>query len=137
MKVRHNHAFAQLLAWALFLGACVGCMNRGYNKYIPSEDKARQALEAALNSWCEGKKPGPVEGAPMPVQVVDSEWLSGKKLQSYEIVGEEKNEGPRVFSVRLTLQRPAGQQATIRYYIVGKEPLWVYRESDYKAPAGM
>jgi hypothetical protein len=73
----------------------------------------------------------------MPVQVVDSEWLSGKQLQSYEIVGEEKNEGPRVFSVRLTLQKPAGRQATIRYYVVGKDPLWVYRESDYKAPAGM
>jgi hypothetical protein len=127
----------RLLAWGLLLGVCAGCFSRGYDKYIPSEDKARQALEAALNAWRDGKKPGQVEGAPMPVQVVDSVWLSGKKLQSFEIVGEEKSEGPRVFSVNLTLQKPAGQQATIRYYVVGKDPLWVYRESDYKAPAGM
>jgi hypothetical protein len=137
MKVRPIRSFTLLLACGLLLGVCVGCSKKGYEKYIPSEDNARQALEAALNAWRDGKKPGPVEGAPMPVQVVDSEWQSGKKLKSYEIVGEESSDGPRVFSVRLTLQRPAGQETTIRYYVVGKEPLWVYRESDYKAPAGM
>jgi hypothetical protein len=137
MKTRHVHSFTPLLAWGLLMVLCAGCTNKGYDKYIPSEDKARQALEAALNAWREGKKPGPVEGAPMPVQVVDSEWLNGKQLQSYEIVSEEPSEGPRVFSVRLTLKRPPTQQATVRYYVVGKDPLWVYREADYKAPAGM
>ncbi|HZV03971.1 MAG TPA: hypothetical protein VE999_02680 [Gemmataceae bacterium] len=137
MNSQQIRTFAHLLAWGVFLGLCTGCTGRGTAKYIPSEDKARQALEAALNAWRDGKKPGSVEGAPMPVQVVDSQWQSGKKLQSYEIVGEEPNEGPRVFSVRLTLQQPSGQQATTRYYIVGKDPLWVYREADYKAPAGM
>jgi hypothetical protein len=137
MKIRQVYALAQLLAWGVFLCVCAGCTGRGTAKYIPSEDKARQALEAALNAWRDGKKPGSVAGAPMPVQVVDSEWQSGKKLQSYEIVGEEPNEGPRLFSVRLTLQQPSGQQATTRYYVVGKDPLWVYREADYKAPAGM
>jgi hypothetical protein len=137
MKTRHVRSVARLLAWTLLFGFCAGCANKSYDKYIPSEDKARQALEASLNAWRDGKKPGPVEGAPMSVQAVDSEWLNGKKLQSYEIVGEEPSEGPRVFSVRLTLQRPSGQQATVRYYVVGKDPLWVYREADYKAPAGM
>jgi hypothetical protein len=137
MNIREFSRFTKVLGWGLFLAVCAGCSGKGYDKYIPSEDKARQALEAALNAWRDGKKPGPVEGAPMPVQVVDSEWRAGKKLQSYEIIGEEPNEGPRVFSVRLTLQRPTGQEATIRYYVVGKDPLWVYREADYKAPAGM
>lgn len=137
METRQVRSFTQLLAWTLLFSVCAGCTNKSYDKYIPSEDKARQALEAALNAWRDGKKPGPVEGAPMSVQVVDSEWLYGKRLRSYEIVGEEPSEGPRVFSVRLTLQRPSGQQATVRYYVVGKDPLWVYREADYKAPAGM
>jgi hypothetical protein len=137
MRIRQVSSFTQLLAGVFFLGICVGCTGKGHEKYIPSEDKARQALEAALNAWRDGKKPGAVEGAPMPVQVVDSEWQKGKHLRSYEIVGEEASEGPRVFSVKLTLQPPAGQEATIRYYVVGKDPLWVYRESDYKAPAGM
>jgi hypothetical protein len=137
MKTRQIYSLTGLLASALLMGVCVGCSSKSYDKYYPSEDKARQALEAALNAWRDGKKPGPVEGAPVPVQVVDSEWLFGRKLQSYEILGEESNDGPRVFSVRLTLQKPAGQQATVRYYVVGKDPLWVYREADYKAPAGM
>ncbi len=137
MNTRQIYSLTGLLASAVLMGVCAGCASKGYDKYYPSEDKARQALEAALNAWRDGKKPGSVEGAPVPVQVVDSEWLHGKRLQSYEIVGEEPNEGPRVFSVRLTLQRPAGQQATVRYYVVGKDPLWVYREADYKGPAGM
>jgi hypothetical protein len=119
----------------LFL-VCAGCSNRSYNQYIPSDDKARQALESALNAWQDGKKPGPVEGASQPIQAVDSRWQAGQQLRSYEILNEEKSEGPRVFSVRLTLQRPAAQQ-TVRYLVVGKDPLWVYREDDYKAPAGM
>jgi hypothetical protein len=137
MILRQIHSRATMLAWGLVFTVALGCASKSYDKYIPSEDKARQALEAALNAWRDGKKPGPVEGAPMPVQVVDSQWLYGKQLRSYEIVGEEPNEGPRVFSVRLTLQKPSGQETTVRYYVVGKDPLWVYREDDYKAPAGM
>jgi hypothetical protein len=34
------------------------------------------------------------------------------------------------------MKKPAGAK-TVRYYVVGVEPLWVYREDDYKAPAGM
>ena len=122
---------------AVVLVAVAGCADRSYDRYVPSEDRARQALEASLNAWRDGKKPGTVEGAPVPVQAVDSQWLYGQKITNYEILAEEPNEGPRVFSVRLTLQKPAGKQVTTRYFIVGKEPLWVYREDDYKAPAGM
>jgi hypothetical protein len=124
------------LALCSLLVVCAGCSNRSYNQYIPSDDKARQALEASLNAWQDGKKPGPIDGAQQPVQAVDSRWQAGQILKSYEILSEEKSEGPRVFSVRLTLQKPATQQ-TVRYIVLGKDPLWVYREDDYKAPAGM
>ena len=53
MKIRQVHALVQLLAWGVVLGACAGCTGRGTARYIPSEDKARQALEAALNAWRE------------------------------------------------------------------------------------
>jgi hypothetical protein len=125
------------LLWVLSLAICAGCSARGYDRYIPSEDKARQALEATLNAWRDGKRPGAIEGAPTAVQAVDTQWLAGQQLASYEIVGEESGEGPRVFSVKLTMKRPAGKQLSVRYLVVGKEPLWVYREDDYKAPAGM
>jgi hypothetical protein len=127
----------ELLCGLLAVVAC-GCFARGYDKYIPSEDKARQVLEAALNAWKEGKKPGVIEGAPVAAEAVDSRWRAGQKLREYEILSEEPNSGgPRVFSVRLTMDKPSGQSVTVRYFIVGKEPLWVYREDDYKAPAGM
>ncbi len=123
--------------WVLSLAICAGCSARGNDRYIPSENKARQALEATLNAWRDGKKPGAIDGAPVTVQAVDTKWLAGQQLASYEIVGEEASEGPRVFSVKLTMKKPAGKQLNVRYLVVGKEPLWVYREDDYKAPAGM
>jgi hypothetical protein len=138
MKRRPDYPIQRVLAWGLLLVVGSGCGSRGYDKYIPTEDKARQALEASLNAWRDGKKPGVVEGAPVTVEAVDSRWQAGQKLREYEILNEEPNQnGPRVFSVRLTLSKPAGRQETVRYFVVGKEPLWVYREDDYKAPAGM
>lgn len=136
MNTRYVRSILPALTFGL-LAACSGCSDRNYAKYIPSEDKARQALEATLSAWRDGKPVGSVEGGPVAVQAVDSHWQRGVKIASYEILNEEPNDGPRVFSVRLTLQRPAGKQITVRYFVVGKEPLWVYREDDYKAPAGM
>ncbi len=137
MKNRQVRLLLCALVCGLLLAAGTGCSS-GYSKYIPSENKAKQALEAALNAWKEGKKPGVIEGAPMALEAVDSQWRRGQQLRSFEILSEEPNEnGPRVFSVKLVMAQPANQEVTVRYFIVGKEPLWVYREDDYKAPAGM
>jgi hypothetical protein len=103
---------------------------------VPPDDKARQALEAALAAWQNGQAPGKVEAGPVPIQVVDSRWRAGQKLRGFEILKEEPGEGPKVYSVRLTLTKPAGVQ-TVRYLVVGKVPLWVYREDDYRKQAGM
>jgi hypothetical protein len=114
-----------------------GCSNTGTTeKFIPSEIQAREALEAALQAWVDGKRPGEIEGAPMPVQAADSQWQAGKKLVAFQIVDQEPNEGPPLFSVCLTMQGN-GQPMVVRYYVVGKDPLWVYREDDYKASKGM
>jgi hypothetical protein len=137
MKTRQTYSLAMMVTAGLLCTVGAGCSNKGYDKYVPSQDKARQALEATLNAWRDGKKPGAVEGAPVGVQAVDSYWQQGEKITGYEILQEEPNEGPRVFSVQLTMQRPPGKQVNVRYFVVGKEPLWVYREDDYKAPAGM
>jgi hypothetical protein len=132
-----QRTIARAAAAALCLAAAAGC-SRSYDRYIPSEDAARKALEAALDAWKGGQaKPGPVEGTSPPVQAVDSRWQAGQRLTGYEILEEEPSTGgPRVFSVRLTMPAPAAP-ATVRYYVVGRDPLWVYREDDYKLPAGM
>jgi hypothetical protein len=128
---------AMLILSVCFLAVFTGCSSTGSTeKFIPTEMQAREALEAALNAWVEGKKPGQIEGTPIPVQAADSEWRSGKKLVSYQIIEQEQGEVPPVFSVRLSMFGK-GQPVVVRYYVVGKDPLWVYREDDYKASKGM
>jgi hypothetical protein len=126
------------LSVCLLAVAAAGCADRSNARYTPSEDSARQALEAALTAWQKGQaQPGAIPDATPAVQAVDSRWQAGDRLQTFEVVGEESNlGGPRVFTVRLTMQAPVATK-TLRYYVVGVEPLWVYREDDYQQPAGM
>jgi hypothetical protein len=127
-----------VVALGLLALAAAGCGNGGQGSFAPSEDAARKALDASLAAWQGGMpKPGPIDGATPPVQAVDSRWAKGELLQSYEILQEEPQTGvPRVFSVKLTMKAPAASK-TVKYFVVGKEPLWVYREDDYQLPAGM
>jgi hypothetical protein len=125
------------LGLGLLLMLAAGCGNNGYDKYVPPEETARDALEAALNSWKNGDRPGKITRGSVDIQVADTRWSAGQKLLGYEIVKEEESsEGPRWFTVKLTLPKPAGEQ-TVRYVVVGKNPLWVYTEETYKRPAGM
>jgi hypothetical protein len=132
-RVRHRVG-ASLGVLALAVAGC------GYSnsRYIPAEDSARQALEAALTAWQNGQaKPGDIPDSKPPVRAVDGRWQAGERLQSFEVVSEESNTGgPRAFTVNLTMQAPAASK-TVRYYVVGLDPLWVYREDDYQFPAGM
>src|SRR5215831_16667178 len=119
-----------LLAGGILLTA--GC-SRTRNKvedYTPSSEKARQALEAALNHWKDGNASGPVPGTSPVVQAVDTKWKAGQKLQGFEILGEDtpNSEGAaaRFFKVRLT--PVSGPPLEARYVVVGIDPLWVYRE---------
>ena len=103
--------------------------------FIPPTEKARQALEAALNHWQGGHSPGKVPGTNPPVEAQDFKWKAGQKLKSYEIVGEESGTEPRFFKVRLT---PAeGAPIEVKYAVFGIDPLHVYREEDYQKLSGM
>jgi hypothetical protein len=133
---RENRGWVMPFLAGCLLAVCAGCLNKSDNKYVPSETRARAALEAALTAWRDGKKPDQIEAAPIQVQAVDSLWRAGKELTVYEILAQEPGEGPPVFSVRLTIQG-SDQPIVVRYYVVGKDPLWVYSEDDYKANTGM
>jgi hypothetical protein len=122
------------LVFVLF-AAALGCSHHTDEEYMPAQEVSRKALEAALTAWQNGQEPGTIDGE-TPVEVADSKWKSGQKLSKFEILSEEPGDGPKVFSVRLTLKQPASQQ-TVRYVVVGRKPIWVYREEDYKGSAGM
>ena len=112
--------------------ACLGsgCSNRGRSfDYLPGTGAARAALNGALKAWQNGHKPGRIDDANPCVQVVDSHWQAGERITNYEILGEIAGEGPRCFSVRLTTESEGEHEA--RYFVLGRQPLWVYRDEDY------
>jgi hypothetical protein len=114
----------------LVLGGA-GCTSSNTGRYIPSGATARQSLEAALKAWQQGQPPGRIDAVSPPVQAVDCKWQAGQKLDGFEILQEEPGDGPRWFSVRLKLRQPSGEQV-VRYVVVGRDPVWIYREDDYK-----
>jgi hypothetical protein len=133
-------ALGKVLALGLVLASVVGCGsgNKGFDRFIPDETVARKALETALDSWQGGKRPGKITTDAAAIEAMDSKWQAGQQLASYQIVKEEPSngQGPRWFQVRLTMRKPAGE-VTARYVVLGKDPLWVYREEDYKKTSGM
>lgn len=135
--MRSHLPIRSLVLGGVLLLAAAGCgSDRSYSRYIPPEQTSRQALEAALTAWQNGKPPGQVAGGPPAVEAVDSCWKAGQKLSKFQIVGEEPGDGPTFFKVRLTLKGQAKEQV-VRYVVVGRDPLWVYREDDFKTSSGM
>jgi hypothetical protein len=106
---------------------CAGC---GDSAPLPSDSVARASLEAALNTWRDGGKPGTLAGSNPPIQVFDTPWSRGQKLSSYEILREEPSSTEKRFAVRLSFGDPKREQEA-QYYVFGRGPVWVYRDEDY------
>jgi hypothetical protein len=87
-------------------------------------------------AWKDGKPYGPIAATPS-VQIADSSWQAGEQLESFQI-GEEVDgdEGTKEFTVSLKTKKPVGEQS-VRYFVHGRDPVWVYREEDYKRMANM
>jgi hypothetical protein len=129
--------FVSLFAAAVLLGPG-GCGRHSNADFTPNANVGRTALEAALKSWKDGQPPGTVAGTSKPaVRVADSEWERGAKLAGFEIVGDEPpaGAGPRTFTVKLTAAD--GQSREVKYYVVGIDPLLIYRDIDYQKLSGM
>ena len=123
-------------ACLLFL-AClsVGCSGLPEKKYVPNANTAREALDASLSHWKSGAKHGRVDSQKIPVDVFDARWQSGKKLESYEILDEEASDGPKIFVVKMKTSEDK-EEKELKYYVVGKNPLLVFREQDYNKASG-
>jgi hypothetical protein len=124
-----------IVIWTMAIGYAVlvtGCQpDRTADRYVPPAQTARQALEAALRSWREGRPAGKVEGTSPQVYLVDTCRRPGQTLKSFSILGETAGEGPRCLAVRLRLDNPEEEQRA-RFVVFGVDPLWVYRYEDYE-----
>jgi hypothetical protein len=122
--------------WAIastcLVGLVAGCGSEttGSGGNMPTTQTARQALESALTAWQKGQPPGLIASTTPPVQAVDLAWQGGQKLGGFSIVSEDDSEDVKKFSVKLTMKQPPGQKE-VRYVVLGREPVWVYRDEDY------
>ena len=117
------------LALGALLTASSGCESETA-RYAPTRDVARQSLEAALTAWRDGRPTGSIAGSSPPVRVVDSSWLGGEELASFQVLGEADVDGRKEFTVRLTMKQPRGESQA-RYVVHGRDPVWVYRGEDF------
>jgi hypothetical protein len=136
MRLAQGHA-VPLLGLAFLAFALGGCSraDRSELDILPESDKARAALEKALTAWKNGEKMGKIQGDSHGIEVADRVWMSGGKLAAFEIIGADDKPGPRWFRVRLTMKGAQPQQ--VNYAVLGLDPLWVYREEDFKQACGM
>ena len=104
--------------------------------YTPTSDEARGSLETALTAWRDGKPCGPIE-ASLADPGCRLGLASGQQIESFEI-GDEKDDGDgtKQFAVKLKMKKPA-RRRTVRYFVHGRDPVWVYREEDYKRMINM
>jgi hypothetical protein len=118
-------------ASSVILSAGCGASSRAY---APTSASAREALDAALAAWQKGSRPDQLAVNSTPVHPVDFQWLAGLTLEGYTIVSEESagasDDASKTFSVDLKLKTPA-KETKARYIVVGRSPIWVYREEDY------
>jgi hypothetical protein len=130
--------FITVMGLGLAMILLVGCgSNKRVSDFETPDDVVQKALATALTAWQNGQPPTKIDG-PTPIQVFDMKWQNGDKLKSFEILGEEESptEGAsRWFSVKLTA--PNGQDETVRYVLVGKESILLFREEDYGRTVGM
>ena len=127
IRPRSRPAIVGAALMLLILLAVPSCGGPSMN---PPADRARVALEAALNAWREGKKPGMIAGTDPPVQVADNEWTNGRKLAGFEILREQPSEADKRFVVKLTHAAPAASVEAV-YIVLGVSPIAVFREEDY------
>lgn len=121
------------IALAGMAAACfAGCGGQPTAKYIPTADKAHAVLTEVLEAWKAGTTEAAIATASGKVNIADTSRKPGQRLVAYDILGETPNEGgPRAFTVALTLANP-DQNIKERYLVVGIDPPWVFRQTDYE-----
>ncbi len=112
-----------------------GCAPESGQRFAPTATNARQAVENALSTWKSGAKHETITSSIVKIDVLDSRWRNGKKLESYMITEEIKGQPLPQFTVRLKLEGKPEETET--YLVVGKDPLQVFSEVEYSLAMGV
>jgi hypothetical protein len=137
MSLSHARRLAVSLFLALTPIVLPACTSRQAGDFIPKEEESREALTIALTAWKKGEKWEKIPAGESTIQVLDNKWRAGQQLADFQILeADPANAGPQWFTVKLVMKKPAGE-LKVRYVVVGIDPLWVYREEDYKKSSGM
>ena len=127
----------RLTTWACgaaLLASFAGCEQGGEAKtpaFVPTWEEARQAVESALSAWRDAPSPLPASFDIRAVQYVDKHRKPDQRLLSFQVLGQADIENIRQFTVRLTLEGDDSPQL-VKYNVVGREPVWVFRLEDYE-----
>jgi hypothetical protein len=118
----------------LFLLGIAGCGGRNTSDYYPKNERAKQALTIGLDAWKNGGAADPAGKLPSGTTViaVDMDWSGGHKLSAYEIVNELPPDGPGPTKVSVKLTYADGQKVDATYFIVGIDPVRIFRDKDYE-----
>lgn len=131
------HDLVRTACLALLLIVHSGCDKSSPESFRPDEDVARAALVTALDAWKSGQpKPAPIKDRKPPINIVDKVWESKAKLKEYSIESVAETDTTKTFTVKLMLEKALAPQSVL-YVVVGKSPVWVFREEDYKTGGGM
>jgi hypothetical protein len=130
-RTRSGRSLLWLTASCLAAG-CGGAPGGAADLGVPGLEPSKAALAASLDAWRDGRRgSGVLIGSNPAVGVVDAARAE-RPLVGYEVVGPLMTEGKaRPFAVRLVLGEPRETVET-RYLVLGKDPLWVYRQEDFE-----
>jgi hypothetical protein len=119
------------------LALCLpGCGGDRTEDYVQTTESARSALEASLNAWKNGEPHGTIKSGETAIDVFDTRWRDGAKLESFTIGEEVAGDDHKQFRVSMRFEG-ALQDEENTYRVMGINPINVFRDEDYEAGMGM
>jgi hypothetical protein len=98
---------------------------------MPGWEEARSSMVTVLSAWRDAPSPLPASFDTPSVMFIDKRRRPNQRLAAFEILGQTDVENARQFTVRLELEGEESPQL-VKYNIVGREPVWVFRLEDYE-----
>lgn len=131
MLKRASVTSALLLLFSVAAISTLGCSGGDVSGEVPTDEVAIASLKAALTAWQAGSFQGGIANVEPNVNFVDNVRDKNKKLLTFEVLGKVEGAANLQYNTKLTME---GESAPteVKYIIMGKSPVWVYREEDYK-----